>query len=86
MTDRGYRQEGICLTKYQDRFHIRFQSQPSVCKRERASKDPEQPAMAVPTNLKFNDLRGTAVTRLALAECTEIEIAAITGLSMKQVG
>jgi hypothetical protein len=27
----------------------------------------------------FNDLRGTAVTRLALADCTEAEIATITG-------
>ena len=30
----------------------------------------------------FNDLRGTAVTRLALAECTEAEIATITGHSL----
>ena len=29
--------------------------------------------------LTFNDLRGTAVTRLALAGCTEPEIATITG-------
>jgi hypothetical protein len=29
----------------------------------------------------FNDLRGTAVTRLALVGCTEAEIAAITGHS-----
>jgi integrase len=34
----------------------------------------------------FHDLRGTAVTRLALVECTEPEIAAITGLSLKRVG
>jgi integrase len=27
----------------------------------------------------FHDLRGTAVTRLALMGCTEIQIAAITG-------
>jgi integrase len=27
----------------------------------------------------FNDLRGTAVTRLALAQCTEAEIATLTG-------
>ena len=33
----------------------------------------------------FNDLRGTAVTRLALAECTEAEIATITGHSMRDV-
>jgi integrase len=33
----------------------------------------------------FNDLRGTAVTRLALAGSTEPEIATITGHSMKQV-
>src|SRR5262249_13904212 len=33
------------------------------------------------TGLTFNDLRGTAVTRLALAECTEAEIASITGHS-----
>lgn len=35
--------------------------------------------------LTFHDLRGSAVTRLALCECTEAEIAAITGLSLKDV-
>jgi integrase len=35
--------------------------------------------------LTFNDLRGTAVTRLALAECTEAEIATITGHSLRGV-
>lgn len=33
----------------------------------------------------FNDLRGTAVTRLALAGCNEAEIASITGHSMSTV-
>ncbi len=33
--------------------------------------------------LTFNDLRGTAVTRLAIAGCTEAEIATITGHSLK---
>jgi integrase len=33
----------------------------------------------------FGDLRGTAVTRLALAECTEAEIATITGHSLRDV-
>jgi len=33
----------------------------------------------------FNDLRDTAVTRLALAECTEAEIATITGHSLRDV-
>lgn len=33
----------------------------------------------------FNDLRGTAVTRLAVQECTEAEIAAITGHSLRDV-
>lgn len=33
----------------------------------------------------FNDLRGTAVTRLAVAGCTEAEIAAITGHSLRDV-
>jgi integrase len=33
----------------------------------------------------FHDLRGTAVTRLALAGCTEAEIAAITGHSLRDV-
>jgi hypothetical protein len=33
----------------------------------------------------FNDLRGTAVTRLALAECTEAEIATTTGHSLRDV-
>jgi integrase len=36
-------------------------------------------------DLTFNDLRGTAVTRLALAGCTEAEIAAITGHSLRDV-
>ena len=33
----------------------------------------------------FNDLRGTAVTRLALFSCTEAEIATITGHSLRDV-
>jgi integrase len=33
----------------------------------------------------FHDLRGTAVTRLALAGCTEPEIATITGHSLRGV-
>jgi integrase len=33
----------------------------------------------------FHDLRGTAVTRLAIAGCTEAEIAAITGHSLRDV-
>src|SRR5262249_28278576 len=33
----------------------------------------------------FNDLRGTAVTRLALVGCTEPEIATITGHSLRDV-
>jgi integrase len=33
----------------------------------------------------FHDLRGTAVTRLALAGCTEAEIATITGHSLRSV-
>jgi integrase len=35
--------------------------------------------------LTFHDLRGTAVTRLALAGATEAEIATITGLSLRSV-
>lgn len=37
------------------------------------------------TGLTFHDLRGTAVTRLALSESTESEIAAITGHSTSDV-
>ena len=37
------------------------------------------------TGITFNDLRGTAVTRLAIAGCTEPEIAAITGHSLRDV-
>jgi integrase len=37
------------------------------------------------TGITFNDLRGTAVTRLAIAECTEAEIATITGHSLRDV-
>ncbi|MFS8111032.1 tyrosine-type recombinase/integrase [Rhizobium jaguaris] len=36
-------------------------------------------------NVTFNDLRGTAVTRLALAGCTEAEIATITGHTLREV-
>ncbi len=36
-------------------------------------------------NLHFHDLRGTAVTRLALSGCSVPEIAAITGHSLKDV-
>jgi integrase len=36
-------------------------------------------------DLRFHDLRGTAVTRLALAQCTVPEIAAITGHSPRNV-
>jgi integrase len=35
--------------------------------------------------LTFNDLRGTAVTRLALVGCAEAEIATITGHSLRDV-
>ncbi|KRC12685.1 hypothetical protein ASE23_20190 [Rhizobium sp. Root73] len=35
--------------------------------------------------LTFNDLRGTAVTRLALSGCTLPEIATITGHSLRDV-
>lgn len=38
------------------------------------------------SGLTFHDLRGTAVTRLALAGCSEAEIATITGHSLKDVG
>jgi integrase len=37
------------------------------------------------TGVTFNDLRGTAVTRLALVGCTEAEIASITGHSLRDV-
>jgi integrase len=37
------------------------------------------------TGLTFNDLRGTAVTRLALVGCTEAKIASITGHSLNDV-
>ena len=36
--------------------------------------------------LTFHDLRGTAITRLAMAGCTEAEIATITGHSLSTVG
>ena len=37
------------------------------------------------TGVTYHDLRGTAVTRLAIAGCTELEIAAITGHSAGDV-
>lgn len=42
-------------------------------------------AKAGVVGVTFHDLRGTAVTRLALAECTPPEIATITGHSLKDV-
>jgi integrase len=39
----------------------------------------------LPAGVHFHDLRGTAVTRLALAGCTVPQIAAITGHSLKDV-
>jgi integrase len=33
----------------------------------------------------FHDLRGTAVTRLAVAGCTDAEIATLTGHSLRDV-
>jgi hypothetical protein len=42
-------------------------------------------AKAGVAGVTFNDLRGTAVTRLALAQCTEAEIATITGRSLRDV-
>ena len=36
-------------------------------------------------DLTFNDLRGTAVTRLALVGCSEAEIATLTGHSLRDV-
>jgi integrase len=35
--------------------------------------------------ITFHDLRGTAVTRLAIVGCTEAEIATITGHSLRDV-
>ena len=37
------------------------------------------------SGVTFNDLRGTAVTRLAIVGCTEAEIAAITGHTLRNV-
>jgi integrase len=37
------------------------------------------------TGVTFNDLRGTAVTRLAIAGCTEAKIASVTGHSLPDV-
>ncbi len=42
-------------------------------------------AAAGVVGVTFHDLRGPAVTRLALAECTEAEIATITGHSLRDV-
>ena len=37
------------------------------------------------TGVTFHDLRGTAVSRLALAGCSEAEIATLTGHSLRDV-
>jgi hypothetical protein len=41
--------------------------------------------MSYRLNAEGDDLRGTAVTRLALVGCTEAQIAAITGHSLRDV-
>lgn len=43
-------------------------------------------AKAGVVGVTFHDLRGTAVTRLALAGCSEAEIATLTGHSLRDVG
>lgn len=43
-------------------------------------------AKAGVVGVTFHDLRGTAVTRLALAACSEAEIATLTGHSLRDVG
>ena len=43
-------------------------------------------ARAGVVGVRFHDLRGSAVSRLAEAGCTEAEIAAITGHSLRHVG
>ena len=50
----------------------------------RASWRVAQAAAGV-VGVTFNDLRGTAVTRLALVACTEAEIASISGHSLRDV-
>jgi integrase len=40
---------------------------------------------SITRKVTFNDLRGTAVTRLAMAGCSEAEIATITGHSLRDV-
>jgi len=42
-------------------------------------------AKAGVVGVTFGDLRGTAVTRLALVGCSEAEIASITGHSLRDV-
>jgi integrase len=42
-------------------------------------------AAAGVVGVTFNDLRGTAVTRLAIAGCTEAQIATLTGHTLQQV-
>ena len=42
-------------------------------------------AKAGVTGLTFHDLRGTAVTRLAMVECTQVQIATLTGHSLRDV-
>jgi integrase len=54
-------------------------------KRHFAEQWQEASEAAAITDLHFHDLRGTAVTMLAEAGCTELEIASITGHSYAQV-
>jgi integrase len=59
-------------------------NKPWTCDGFRASFRKAQKRAGI-IGVTFNDLRGTAVTRFAIAGCTEAEIATITGHSLRDV-
>jgi integrase len=76
MLDRSTKRSTIILTN--------SDGKPWTADGFRVSWRKAQAAVGV-TGVTFNDLRGTAVTRLALVGCTEAEIAAITGHTLRDV-
>lgn len=63
-----------------------FRSEWALARDEAGLNSVTFPGREEPVSLHFHDLRGTAVTMLAEANCTESQIASITGHSLDQAG
>ncbi|WP_342587589.1 site-specific integrase [Pararhizobium arenae] len=76
MLDEANRRDGL--------FLLNSDGEPWTADGFRSSFNKARKAAGV-VGVTFNDLRRTAVTRLAIAQCTEAEIATITGHSLRDV-